>query len=292
MFCEFRNIISSSFTILGVAGSGKSSAAVNLALDWASNDESADSEARYEQTNTLREKFDFVFMIPLKNIDSDIPLERFIIQHYELEDKGIAEDEIKKILDSSKCLLVCDGYDEYKKGTNSAIDAAISSQNGHSFVLITSRPNHIGWKDKKKLDGEIQIKGLSDESIEELVERYFDEPEVSQQGGTNEDPAPTSEGFKKKAKKRGIYGLLRIPMLLLMLSVLYVETGSLPERRSDIMWEIIQIYIKRAEEKGIPIENPDELLRHLGELSYDASQRDTHQLLIKKVCKILERDLF
>ena len=58
------------------------------------------------------------------------------------------------------------------------------------------------------------------------------------------------------------------------------------------MWEIIQIYIKRAEEKGIPIENPDELLRHLGELSYDASQRRTHQLLIKKVCKILERDLF
>ena len=232
-----------------------------------------------------------MFLITLKNIDSDLPLERFIIQQYELEDEGITEDEIKTILDSSKCLLVFDGYDEYRKGTNSATDAAISSQNGHSFVLITSRPDYMDKKDKKKLDGEIQIKGLSYESIEECVDRYFEKPEVSQQGGTNEDLARTSEGFKKKAKKRGIYGLLRIPIILLMLSVLYIETGSLPERRSDIMWEIIQTYIKRAEEKGVPIDNPDKLLRHLGELSYDASQRDTHQLLIKKVCKILRRDL-
>ena len=121
------------------------------------------------------------------------------------------------------------------------------------------------------------------------VKRYIDNAEVSQQRADNEDPAPTSEGFKKKAKKRGIYDLLRIPILLLMLSVLYIETGSLPERRSDIMWEIIQIYIKRAKEKGVPIENPDELLCHLGELSYDASQRDTHRLLIKKVCKIFKK---
>ena len=132
-------------------------------------------------------------MIPLKKIDSDIPLERFIIQHYELEDKGIAEDEIKTILDSSKCLLVFDGYDEYKKGTNSAIDEAISSQNGQSFVLITSRPDHLDKKDRKKLDGEIQIKGLSYKSIEECIDRYFDRAEVSQQGGINEDPVPISE---------------------------------------------------------------------------------------------------
>ena len=231
-------------------------------------------------------------MIQLKNIDSDLPLERFIIQQYELEDKGISEHEIKTILDSPKCLLVFDGYDEYKKSTNSAIDAAITSQNGHSFVLITSRPKQMDKKDRKQLDGEIEIEGLSYESIEKCVERYFKKAEGSQQRASKEDPALTSEGFKKKSKERGIYGLLKIPLLLLMLSVLYIETGSLPIRRTDIMWEIFQMYIKRAEEKGVPIENPDELLRHLGELSYDASQRDTHQLLIKKVCKILERDLF
>ena len=233
-----------------------------------------------------------MFMIQLKNIDSDIPLERFIIQQYELEDKGIAEDEIKTILDSSKCLLVFDGYDEYKKGTNSAIDTAISSKKRHLFVLITSRPKHMDKKDREKLDGEIQIKGLSNENIEECIDRYFDKAEVSRQRATNDNPSPTSEGFKKKAKKRGIYGFLKIPILLLMSCVLYTETGTLPERRTEIIWEIIQMYIKRAKEKGVPIENLDELLCHLGKLSYKASQRDTHRLLIKKVCKTLQMDLF
>ena len=144
-------------------------------------------------------------------------------------------------------------------------------------------------KDREKLDGEIQIKGLSDESVDKCINRYLDNEEVSQPGADNEDAAPTSEGFKKKAKKRGIYDLLKIPILLLMLSVSYIETGSLPKRRTDIMWEIIQMYIKRAKEKSVPIEKLDELLYHLGELSYDASQRDTHQLLIKKVCKIFKK---
>ena len=77
-----------------------------------------------------------------------------------------------------------------------------------------------------------------------------------------------------------------------MLSILYLETKSLPERRTDIIWDIIQMYIKRAEEKGDPIKDPNEVLCHLGKLSYDASQRGTRRLMIKKVCKILERDLF
>ena len=224
-------------------------------------------------------------MIPLKNIDSDVPLERFIIQHYELEDKDIAEHDIKKILDSSKCLLVFGGYDEYNKGTNPAIDDAISGQNGHSFVLITSRPDYMNKKDRKKL-GEIQINGLSDESMKECIDRYFDKDQLSQQGATNEDRAQTKakgEEFINGVKKQSIYGLLRIPILFLMLSVLFVETGSLREKRTEIIWDIIQIYIKRAEEKGHLIENRDELRCDLGKLPYAASQRDTHQLLIKKV---------
>ena len=294
------------FFLLGEAGSGKSSAMAKIALDWAGNDESADLDQCRGQPNILRKIFDFMFMVPLKTVDSDIPLERLLIQQHELEDKNITEDEIKTILHSSRCLLVFDGYDEYKKGTNAAIDAVISGKRRNSFVLVTSRPDYIDKTDRKRLNGEIQIKGLSNKSIEECINRYFDMEEKSQSEATSKEPVPatqmTSEGSEsgttdegpsqkklksqdliKKAKNRDIYGFLKIPILLLMVSVLYIETGSLPERRSDIMWEIIQIYIKRAEEKGVPIENPDKLLRHLGKLSYDASQRDTHQLMIKKV---------
>ena len=264
----------------GVAGSGKSSAAAKLALEWAGNDDL--DQHPQEQTNILREHFDFMFIVPLKNIDSNIPLEKVIIQQHDLEDKDITEDEIKTILDSSKCLLVFDGYDEYKKDTNSDIDATISGKRENSFVLITSRPDYMDKKDRKNLDGEIQIVGLSDESITECIDRYFDNEDESRPVSTNQDPM-NSRDLIRKAKKQGIFSLFKIPILLLMLSVLHIETGLLPERRTDIIREIVLLYIKRAEEKNIEFEDPDVLLRHLGELSYDASQRKTHKLLIKKV---------
>ena len=225
-------------------------------------------------------------MIQLKNIDCNTPLETIIIQEHDLKEKGLTEDEIKTILHNSKCLLVFDGYDEYKKGTNQAIDASINGENGNCFVLITSRPDYMDKKDRKKMDEEIQIVGLSDKSITECIDRHFDNEEGPQSGSTDEDPTQAkvkSKNFIKKAEKRGVFRLLKIPILLLIVSALYVETGDLPQRRTDIMWEIVQIYIKRAEKKEISIENPDELLRHLGKLSYEASKRKTHQLMIDKV---------
>ena len=213
-----------------------------LALDWAGNDESADLDQRRGQPNILRKFFDFMFVVPLKTVDSDIPLERLLIQQHELEDKNITEDEIKKILDSSKCLLVFDGYDEYKKGTNSAIDAAISGKRGNSFVLVTSRPDYMDKKDRGKLDGEIQIKGLSDENIARCTENYLGDKAESQ-------------NLTEAAEKSGIQDLLRIPIILLMLCILSRDRRSLPvksplpETKTDILVEIIKLYVKRALEK-------------------------------------------
>ena len=121
----------------------------------------------------LRDKFDFVFIVLLEDIDCDIPLERVIIEQHGLEDKGISQDEIKTILDRSKCLLV---LDDYKKGTNSDVDTVISGKRGNSFVLITSRPDYMEKGDKKKLDGEIQIRGLSDEGVTEC--KWRNEPKI------------------------------------------------------------------------------------------------------------------
>ena len=213
-------------------------------------------------------------------------MERIIIQQHDLEVKGIAQHEIKKILERSKFLLVLDDYDEYKKGTNSDIDAVISGKRGNCFVLITSRPDYMDKKDKKNLDGEIQIRGLSNKGVTECIDRYFDKERLSQPTSTNKDPQVAkvnTQDLIVKARRRGVFRLLKIPLLLLMLSVLHVETGDLPARRTDIMWEIIQIYIKRAKRKGVKLENQETILQHLGELSYDASQRDTNQLKIRKV---------
>ena len=85
-------------------------------------------------------------------------------------------------------------------------------------------------------DAEIQITGLSGQSIEEYADNYLDSREKSQ-------------ALVAKAKETGIYELLRIPIILLMLCVLYLETESLPRTKTDIVWDNIQMYKGRAEEK-------------------------------------------
>lgn len=57
-------------------------------------------------------------------------------------------------------------------GTNVAIDDAITDTIGDCFLIVTSRPGkYISKEVCDHLDGEIQIKGLSEESIRECSAR-------------------------------------------------------------------------------------------------------------------------
>ena len=62
-----------------------------LALDWA--EDKAPSELQ---------KFDFIFLIALRNIDRDIPLEEVVIkQHGRFKARKVPKEHIKYILDGS-----------------------------------------------------------------------------------------------------------------------------------------------------------------------------------------------
>ena len=245
---------------------------VKLALDWAKRRNRGTNQSDdHSPSDTLQDRFDYVFLVPLKQVNSNISLEEVLLQKHDLEDKNIAQDEIKKIIDSSRTLQIFDGYDEYKKGTNSDIDAAISGKRGNSFVLITSRPDHIEKRDRRKLHGEIQNNGLSGDSIEGCTQRYIEDEEKT-------------KDFLDKAMKQGLFRLLKVPILLIMMCVLHIQTGFLPRKRGQIVRDIVDMYILRAQERGVHFEDTDQMLLDLGELSYEASQRDTHQLLIRKVC--------
>ena len=215
------------------------------------------------EVEILKNRFDCVFLVPLKHVDSDIPLEQVIIQEHDLGDKNITEDEIKTILDSRRALLIFDGYDEYKKGTNRAIDAAITGERIELFVLVTSRPDYIGH-------GQIQNNGLSVHSIKKCTEQYLEDAEMA-------------DGFLKKAVSQNVSGLLRIPILLLMTCLLWIQNNTLPKNRGNIIRDIIDMHVLRAKKRYKDLKDTDQMLLHLGKLSYEASQRDTHKLHIKKV---------
>ena len=222
----------------------------------------------------LCRNFDFVFLIQLKYIDSNDRLEKIIIQQHGLEEAKATEIEIRYILDNpdKKPLLIFDGYDEYQAYTNSAIDERITGRKGNPFVLVTSRPDRVNKKFKHKME-EIQFRGLDEAGVKTCTKRYLDHDQRSRK----------SSRFQKKAKDQGISELLKVPILLLMLCVLFVETGSLPTNKTNIIQELINIYILRAEEKGEEFGDKEQMQKDLGELSFKASQRKIKQMFLDQV---------
>ena len=247
----------------GDAGSGKSSAMAKMCLDWAQEENTQDCE---EKTTTGLERFEFTFLIQLKDVNSDISLEEVIIRQHNLDVKPSA---IKFILQNTNSLIVLDGYDEYTKSTNHHIDEIVSGERESGFVLITTRSrDYMTKQDHDQMDGEVQFRGLSDESVIKYAQRYLDSKEKL-------------NILIVKANEAEIHELLRIPIVLLLVCVVFLEEESLPKTKTDIVWKIIKMFRKRAAAKGHQID--DKVLFFLAELSWLALQKETQQLLINQV---------
>ena len=187
-----------------------------MAMDWAEGNATAGLK-----------DFDFSFLIQLSIVDSNIPLEEVIIQqHSRLKSKNVPKEQITEILQKKKVLLLFDGYDEYKKGTNQAIDDAITNTTGNCFVIVTSRPGEYMEKaDVDQMDGEIQITGLSEKNIKTCATGYLQSLLALQNDiGAAENAC---KNLIQQARKVGIDELLRIPIILLMVCVLYSNEQSL-----------------------------------------------------------------
>ena len=59
-----------------------------------------------------------------------------------------------------------------------------------------------------------------------------------------------------------------------MLCVLYYANETLPKRKTDIVFEIIKMYINRAKKRFPQIKDFEEILFKLGKLSWEALQRE------------------
>ena len=115
------------------------------------------------------------------------------------------------------------------------------------------------------MDGEIQIKGFNEENIIEHANIYLE----------NEEKC---KDLLEQARCAGIFELLRIPISLLMVCVLYYTTEELPENKTKIIWKLVLMYIDRSAlkhlgRKSSDISNLDEMLYLLGKLSWMLSKK-------------------
>ena len=143
-------------SLSGQGGVGKTAAMKRIAQRW----------ARRESPEL--EKFDFVFYIALRNLSKGKTIEEIIIaEHKGLKaDNRVSSKEIKSLLcDKNKhqVLLLLDGYDEYKQGTNPYIDQIISRESLQDcWVVLTSRENDHFHTVRQHMDIVSEIKGLNE----------------------------------------------------------------------------------------------------------------------------------
>ncbi len=116
---------------IGEGGIGKTSSLGILALDWAEN------------VRPELQQFQFAFLILLRYVEGNEPLEEIIMQqHGRLEIEKVSPSEVKSILQgqtNSNILLIFDGYDEYSKGRNDDIDKILENGKDNCMIIISSR---------------------------------------------------------------------------------------------------------------------------------------------------------
>ena len=226
--------------------------------------------------------FDFVFLIRLRDVKPDCSLEAVIAEQHELSPDQ--EKHVQSLLDGSfQCniLLCLDGYDEYKIGTNSDIDEAITNTKGQYFVLVTTRPGqYISKSVADKVNHQVQLKGFSDREIRSFSKAYL----------RSEESEEKVDKLIDDMKNAGLYDLLKIPVILLLTLQLHGKWQILPKGKTEIIWKIIQMSMDRATsrhlgQKSSEVTNLEEMLSCLGELSWSSLQKDTEKLVINKVLR-------
>ena len=209
-------------------------------------------------------------------------LAEIVADEHDLKKEDI--ETVKSILTDHKhkVLLLFDGYDEYTPGKNTELDEAIEKNTGNSFLLLTSRPKEgkdFTGKIRKKMDDEVVIEGFSEENILKCCSRYLGRKEARR--------------FLEEVKKQAdLYELLKVPIILLITSVLYKEDDkkSLPERKTALYENLYEFLMDRSTLKpynfgcySSEIPNLQGMLQILGKFAWEALQKDDKQLLIKKV---------
>ena len=250
-----------------------------LALDWAENVR--------EELN----KFMFVFLISLRHVDGNQPLEAIIMeQHGRLKTQQVPLSEIKSIVRGNtgqNILLLIDGYDEYTKGCNEHIDDLLLHGLDNCLILVSSRPGDFLKPIKHQMDEEVTITGFSYENIIKCAQQYLGSDQsceefLSQAGqaGIHERPKYNDMFFYK--------GLLHVPIILLMACTVFSENRGLPSSKTGLFKQVVLMCVSRTTLKTMgkiasEVENLHELKVKLGKLAWDALNRDSKQLLIYKV---------
>ena len=180
---------------------GKTYTLAAFANEWGQREKVHKPDA---MTTARAESFDLIFLVRLRDVKSNAPLETIVAEQHELFEEQ--EDHLKSILDGTikyKVLLCFDGYDEYTPGTNESIDEALRAPNQNYSIILTSRPGqYVGRSVIDQMNFQLQLDGFQDDEIKKCSEDYLGKSEQIQ-----------IKKFIKRLKDTGLKDLKKNPSL-------------------------------------------------------------------------------
>ena len=267
---ENKNGLPSNRILLqGQTGIGKSTFVKKLAMDWAELDENRLTD---EQRAILK-KFELAVIIDLKKVSKYQNLRDIISASHIFADEDTAmKDGLLSYIthNQDKVLLVFDGYDEYRFGSNSEIFEIFKGNKlRNCCVLITTRISKVDELKEFK-DVHAEITGFSEEDRVSFMVRMLGD-EI--QAGALQD----------HLYERNLYDLARVPLLLLFFCTLWKKGSaqSFPDSKTTLYIEIVQYVLNHNAAKCSPanfrkVEDFKEILAEIGKVALECLMEDDH----------------
>ncbi len=154
---------------------------------------------------------------------------------------------------------------------------------------LTRTGNYIDKETRDRMDGEVRLEGFDERSIRKCSELYVGSAEKSSELLRQAKKLNIwQEGTDNLAREGKEMPLLRVPIFLLMVCVLFDQNETLPTRKTDMVSTLLNLIMDRTTLKKhgcLSSELPEleRLLDSLGEAAWKALQNDVQQLLLRTV---------
>ncbi len=200
--------------------------------------------------------------------DSLTSLESFLVRHVEALTGGlqITLDELLRFFTVSHSIIVLDGFDEVADlNTRERIVEEICEaakrldQHAKSMqIIVTSRPvafaNSPGFPEDDWIH--LELKDLQNENIEAYKNKWIKVKNLDE-----EDSIQVSSTLESKLEQSSLFDLARNPMqLTILLHLIHVHGMALPEKRTLLYKEYMNLFFNREAEKSKVVQKHRELL--------------------------------
>ncbi|XP_066988159.1 uncharacterized protein [Macrobrachium rosenbergii] len=264
--------------ISGDADSGKTTILCSYAEGWC------------KKTIDMPElsSFPFLLCMQFRNHDHD----NFDDYLKSLIPKTVAQfpfDLVKSVVLGSKCLVLCDGYDEANVSSKTLFREMLGLNSDNMKFVITTRPgNTEGLTDivnkGKRSRINLKVSGLQEEDMKLLTEKLI--------GHLLKDDVTQQEQMKTELLQKiaeintGTKAILQTPLYFNLFILLYIECPDLRDEmstRTSVYLQLRKHKLKRISDKtGISVESLGEFdalyrkwsLKHYTEIKYEWSEAD------------------